>query len=69
MFTTGQMDHLANLKTNTIYVIFDFTWEDHGMGADWNFVATAHGKCENDGAGGGVKNNVEESPPEKSICI
>ena len=53
-----QMDHPGNLKTNTIYVIFDFTWEDHGMVADWNFFATSHGKGENDGAGGDVKNGV-----------
>ena len=31
---------------------------DHGMLADWNFFATSHGKGENDGAGGDVKNAV-----------
>ena len=28
------------------------------MPADWNFFATSHGKGENDGAGGDVKNAV-----------
>ena len=32
--------------------------KDHGMPADWNFFATSHGKGENDGAGGDVKNAV-----------
>ena len=31
---------------------------DHGMPADWNFFVTLHGKGENDGAGGDVKNAV-----------
>ena len=32
--------------------------KDHGMPADWNFSATSHGKGENDGTGGDVKNAV-----------
>ena len=32
--------------------------KDHGMRADWNFFSTSHGKGENDGAGGDVKNVV-----------
>ena len=32
--------------------------KDHSMPADWNFFATSHGKGENDGAGGDVKNAV-----------
>ena len=35
-----------------------FQLHDYGISADWNFFATAHGKGENDGSGGDVKNGV-----------
>ena len=47
-----------------------FHLEDHGMVGDCNFLATAHGKGENDGAGGDVKNGVwRKVLQKKSICI
>ena len=68
MFTTGQMDHLANLTTNTICNL-RFHLEDHGMVADWNFFATAHGKGENDGAGRDVKNGVWRKVLQKKAFV
>ena len=35
-----------------------FHKEDYGSTADWNFFATSHGKGDNDGVGGDVKNAV-----------
>ena len=35
-----------------------FHFHDYGISADWNFFGTAHGKGENDGSGGDVKNGV-----------
>ena len=46
-----------------------FHLEDHGMVADWNFFATAHGKGENDGAGGDVKNGVWRKVLQKKAFV
>ena len=32
--------------------------KDHGMITEWNLFATSHGKRENDGVGGDIKNGI-----------
>ena len=51
------MDHQASSKINLISLIYYLSIYHHPL-ADWNFFATSHGKGENDGVGGGVKNAV-----------
>ena len=48
----------ANSKNQFNFTNLKFHKTDHGMPADWIFFATSHGKEENDGAGGDVKNSV-----------
>ena len=46
-----------------------FHKKDNGMPADWNFFATSHGKGENDGAGGDVKNAVWRKVLQKKCVV
>ena len=43
--------------------------QDYGMPADWNFFATSHGKGENDGAGGDVKNAVWRKVLQNKVVV
>ena len=42
---------------------------DHGMPADWNFFATLHGKGENDGASGDIKNAVWRKALQNKLVV
>ena len=46
-----------------------FQLHDYGISADWNFFATAHGKGENDGSGGDVKNGVWRKVLQKMVVV
>ena len=46
-----------------------FHFDDYGVSADWNFFATSHGKGENDGSGGDVKNGVWRKVLQKKAVV
>ena len=48
----------SQFKNQFLFTNLLFHEQDHQAKADWNFFATAHGKGENDGVGGDVKNAV-----------
>ena len=48
----------SQFKNQYNFTNLKFHDKDHGMVAEWNFFATSHGKGENDGVGGDVKNGV-----------
>ena len=46
-----------------------FHEEDHGTPAAWNYFAISHGKGENDGVGGDVKNYVWRKTLQKKVVV
>ena len=48
----------SQFKNQYNFINILFHKEDYGSTADWNFFATSHGKGENHGVGGDVKNAV-----------
>lgn len=46
-----------------------FHKEDYGVKADWNLFATSHGKGENDGVGGDVKNSVWRKVLQHKVVV
>ena len=48
----------SQFKNQFLFTNLFFHKQDHQAKADWNFFVTAHGKGENDGVGGEIKNVV-----------
>ena len=59
----------SQFKNQYAFTNLRFHQSDYGITADWNFFATSHGKGENDGIGGDVKNAVWRETLQLKVVV